>query len=134
MLIPLQLCHINGQWAQDYESLTQKMTANSTGYYSTPSSTTMECTQCLQLEKRLDESRNEVCQITVKLETLQYTIHQRNQQVAHLENENRAIQIQVGCSESQALHGVIVSCSLTFTCVYIGGCKWLQLHIIRTAP
>ena len=62
----------------------------------------MECTQCLQLEKKLDESRNEVCQITAKLETLQHTIHQRNQQVAHLGNANRAIQIQVGCPESSS--------------------------------
>lgn len=102
VLLPLQLRHINNQWAQDYESLIQKMQANSTGYYSAPSSTTMECTQCLQLEKRLDESRNEVCQMTAQLETLQHTIHQRNQQVAHLENANRAIQIQVGCPESSS--------------------------------
>ena len=83
------------------------MTANSTGYYSTPSSTTSHqqlpiCTRCLHLEKKLDENRNEVCQITAELETLQHTIHQRNQQIAHLENANRAIQIQVGCSESSS--------------------------------
>ena len=107
VLLPLQLRHINNQWAQDYESLIQKMTANSTGYYSTPSSTTSHqqlpiCTRCLQLEKKLDESRNEVCQITAKLETLQHTIHQRNRQVAHLENANLAIQSQVGCSESSS--------------------------------
>ena len=62
----------------------------------------MECIQCLQLEKRLDESRNEVRQMTAKLETLQHTIHQRSQQVAHLENANRAIQIQVSRLESSS--------------------------------
>ena len=97
---PLQLSHINDQWAQDYESLIQKMPANSTGYYSTCSSTNSYqhipiCTQCMQLEKKLDESRNEVCQINAKLEALQDTIHQSNQQVAHLGNASRAIQNQV---------------------------------------
>ena len=52
--------------------------------------------QCPQLERRLDESQNKVRQLTAKLETLQKTIDQRNQQVEHLENENRAIQFQVG--------------------------------------
>ena len=54
--------------------------------------------QCPQLERRLDESQNEVCQLTAKLETLQRTIDQRNRQVEHLENENRAVQFQVGKS------------------------------------
>ena len=79
------------------------MTANSTGCYSIPSSTTSHqhfsiCTQCPQLERKLDESQNEVRQLTAKLETLQKTIDQRNRQVEHLENENRAIQFQVGKS------------------------------------
>ena len=101
ILLPLQLCHINDQWAQDYESLTQKMTANSTGCYSIPSSIASHqhisiCTQCPQLERKLDESQNELRQLTAKLDTLQKTIDQRNRQVEHLENENRAIQFQVG--------------------------------------
>lgn len=123
---PLQLCHINDQWAQDYESLIQKMPANSTGYYSTSSTTSHQhipiCTQCLHLEKKLDESQNEVFQITAKLETLQHTIHQSNQQVAHLGNASRAIQNQVGCSESP-------SSSLMFIYMYIVIIllHWLQL-------
>ena len=44
--------------------------------------------------RKLDE--NELCQLTAKLDTLQKTIDQRNRQVEHLENENRAIQFQVG--------------------------------------
>ena len=57
----------------------------------------------MQLEKKLDESRNEVCQINAKLEALQHTIiHQSNQQVAHLENASHAVQSQVGCSESSS--------------------------------
>ena len=54
------------------------------------------CTQCPQLERKLDESQNELRQLTAKLDTLQKTIDQRNRQVEHLENENRAIQFQVG--------------------------------------
>ena len=43
-------------------------------------------------------NQNEVRQLTAKLETLQKkkNIDQRNRQVEHLENENRAIQFQVG--------------------------------------
>ena len=126
VLFSLQLCHINDQWAQDYESLIQKMPANSTGYHSTSSTTSHQhipiCTQCLHLEKKLDESQNEVFQITAKLETLQHTIHQSNQQVAHLGNASRAIQNQVGCSESP-------SSSLMFIYMYIVIIllHWLQL-------
>ena len=54
------------------------------------------CTQCPQLERKLDESQNELHQLTAKLDTLQKNIDQRNRQVEHLENENRAIQFQVG--------------------------------------
>ena len=41
-------------------------------------------------------SQNEFRQLTAKLKTLQKNIDQRNRQVEHLENENRAIQFQVG--------------------------------------
>lgn len=49
-----------------------------------------------ELERRLDESQNE---IMAKLEMLQRTMHQRTRQVEHLaENESHAnIQFQVGC-------------------------------------
>ena len=55
--------------------------------------------QCLQLERQLEESQNEVRQLTAKLETLQRTIDWRSREVEHLENENGAIQFQVGWSE-----------------------------------
>jgi len=76
----------------------------SEGCYSIPSSTSSHqhssmCTQCLQLERQLEESQNEVCQLTAKLETLQHTIDWRNREVEHLENENGAIQFQVGWSK-----------------------------------
>ena len=45
-----------------------------------------------ELERKFDESRNEVRQLMAKLEMLQRTIDQRNQQVEPLENE---IQFQV---------------------------------------
>ena len=69
----MQLCYINNQWAQDYESLTQKMTANSTGCTSTASH--QHISKCPQLERKLDESQNEVRQVVVKLEMLQQTIN-----------------------------------------------------------
>ena len=76
----------------------------SAGCYSIPSSTSSHqhspmCTQWLQLERQIEESQNEVRQLTAKLETLQRTIDWRNQEVEHLENENGAIQYQVGWSE-----------------------------------
>ena len=76
----------------------------SAGFYSIPSSTSSHqhspmCTQCLQLERQLEESQNEVRQLTAKLETLQRTIDWRSREVEHLENENGAIQFQVGWSE-----------------------------------
>ena len=47
-----------------------------------------------ELERKFDESRNEVRQVMAELEMLQRTIdHQRNEQVEPLENE---IQLQVG--------------------------------------
>ena len=46
-----------------------------------------------ELERKFDESRNEVRQVMAELEMLQRTIDQRNQQVEPLENE---IQLQVG--------------------------------------
>ena len=52
-----------------------------------------------ELEKRLYESRAETHQVMAEIKQLQRTIHQRDQQVARLENEKRAVQIQVGCSE-----------------------------------
>ena len=46
-----------------------------------------------ELERKFDESRNEVRQVMAELEMLQQTVDQRNQQVELLENE---IQLQVG--------------------------------------
>jgi len=96
------VCSINisSQWALDYESLTQKMSANSTGCYSIPSCSSSHqqfsvCTRCPQLERQLEESNSEVHQLAAKLETLQHTIDQRNREIEHLENENHAIQFQV---------------------------------------
>ena len=83
----MQLCHINNQWAQDYESLTQKMTAYSTGCTSTASH--QHISKCPQLG---NESQNKFWQVVAKLEMQQQTINQLNQQVEHLEN---AIQFQV---------------------------------------
>ena len=54
-----------------------------------------------ELEKRLYRSRAEVHQVMAGMKQLQCTIHQRDQ-VARLENEKRAVQIQVGCSECGA--------------------------------
>ena len=51
-----------------------------------------------KLEKRLYESRAEIHKVMAEMKQLQHTIHQRDQQVAQLENENRAQQFQVGCS------------------------------------
>ena len=51
-----------------------------------------------ELEKRLYRSRAEVHQVTAEMKQLHRTIHQRDQQVARLENEKRAVQFQVGCS------------------------------------
>ena len=46
-----------------------------------------------ELERKFDESRNEVRQLMIELEMLRRTIDHRNQQVEPLENE---IQFQVG--------------------------------------
>ena len=51
-----------------------------------------------ELEKTLYGSRVEVHQVMAEMKQLQRTIHQRDQQVARLENEKRAQQFQVGCS------------------------------------
>ena len=51
-----------------------------------------------ELEKRLYRSRAETHQVMVEMKQLQRIIHQRNEQVAQLENEKRAQQFQVGCS------------------------------------
>ena len=51
-----------------------------------------------ELEKRLYGSRAKVHQVMAEMKQLQHTIHQRDQQVARLENEKRAQQLQVGCS------------------------------------
>ena len=51
-----------------------------------------------ELEKRLYGSRAEVHQVMVEMKQLQRIIHQRNEQVARLENEKRAQQFQVSCS------------------------------------
>ena len=49
------------------------------------------------LERKIDENRNEVSQLMADLEILQRTIGQRNQQVEPLENEIQPrIQSQVG--------------------------------------
>lgn len=98
LFFPTQLCHINNQWALDYKSLTQIMSANSTGNYSIPSCSSSHhhisvCTRCPQLERQLEESNSEVCQLTAKLEKPQRTIEQKSQEV---ENENWC---QVGPSE-----------------------------------
>ena len=99
--VPPTSAEMSHEMASDAIFGTQKMTANSTGCYSIPSSIASHqhisiCTQCPQLERKLDESQNELRQLTAKLDTLQKTIDQRNRQVEHLENENRAIQFQVG--------------------------------------
>ena len=51
-----------------------------------------------ELEKRLYGSRAKVHQVMAGMKQLQCTIHQRDQQLERLENEKRAVQIQVGCS------------------------------------
>ena len=51
-----------------------------------------------ELEKRLYGSRAETHQVMAEMKQLQCTIHQRDQQLERLENEKRAVQIQVGCS------------------------------------
>ena len=58
------------------------------------------------LERKFDESRNEVRQVMAELEMLQRTIDQRNQRVEPLENE---IQLQVGWS-------VYANMDLAMTC------------------
>ena len=55
-----------------------------------------------ELERRLNGSRAEVHQVMAEMKQLQLTINQRDQQVARLENEKRAVQFQVGCSNSVA--------------------------------
>lgn len=90
LFFPTQLCHINSQWALDYKSLTQPMSANSTGNYSIPSFSSSYhrisvCTRCPQMERQLEESNREICQLTAKLEKPQRTIEQKSQEV---ENEN----------------------------------------------
>ena len=50
-----------------------------------------------ELEKRLHRSRAETHQV-MEMKQLQRIIHQRNEQVARLENEKRAQQFQVSCS------------------------------------
>ena len=51
-----------------------------------------------ELEKRLYGSRAENHQVMAEMKELKRIIHQRDQQVARLENEKRAVQIQVGYS------------------------------------
>ena len=51
-----------------------------------------------ELEKRLYGSRAETHQVMVEMKQLEHSIHQRDQQLARLENEKRAQQFQVGCS------------------------------------
>ena len=55
-----------------------------------------------ELEKRLYGSRAEVHQVTVEMKQLQHSIHQRDEQLTRLENEKRAQQFQVSCSERGA--------------------------------
>ena len=51
-----------------------------------------------ELEKRLYGSRAKVHQVMAEMKQLQRTIHQRDEQLTRLENEKRAQQFQVGCS------------------------------------
>ena len=51
-----------------------------------------------ELEKRLYGSRAETHQVMAEMKQLQRTLHQRDEQLARLENEKRAQQFQVGCS------------------------------------
>ena len=62
-----------------------------------------------ELERRLYGSRAEVHQVMAEMKQLQLTINQRDQQVARLENEKRAVQFQVGCSNSVAKPTVVDS-------------------------
>ena len=66
-----------------------------------------------ELEKRLYGSRAETHQVMAEMKLLQHTIHQRDQQVARLENEKRALQFQVGCSNMQNCVWCIPSFSLS---------------------
>ena len=81
-----------------------------------------------ELEKRLYGSRAKVHQVMAEMKQLQHTIHQRDEQLARLENEKRAQQFQVGCSERGAfllfssmmsssysrLHGTVLIHSISF--------------------
>lgn len=72
-------------------------------YQTTTSASTQTHTERLksrvaELERRLYGSRAETHQVMVEMKQLQRIIHQRNEQVARLENEKRAQQFQVGCS------------------------------------
>ena len=62
-----------------------------------------------ELERKLYGSRAEVHQVMAEMKQLQLTINQRDQQVARLENEKRAVQFQVGCSNSVAKPTVVDS-------------------------
>ena len=62
-----------------------------------------------ELEKTLYGSRVEVHQVTAEIKELQRIIHQRDQQLARLENEKSAqmFQIHVGCISFQFLFNYV---------------------------
>ena len=73
-----------------------------------------------ELEKRLYGSRAEVHQVMAEMKQLQCTIHQRDQQLERLENEKRAVQIQVGCSECGAF---------LFSLFYLSSFLYIIIHL-----
>ena len=78
-----------------------------------------------ELERKFDESRNEVRQVMAELEMLQRTIDQRNQQVETLENE---IQFQVGYINSRGLLSEINVTYVVIDIVTVQCLAWWQTN------
>ena len=100
-----------GQELQQMQSEISQTTASENPEKSAPTQRYIEQlkSRVAELERRLYGSRAEVHQVMAEMKQLQLTINQRDQQVARLENEKRAVQFQVGCSNSVAKPTVVDS-------------------------
>ena len=105
-----QLCHINQQWALDYESLTQNVSPNSTGLHSatgTRSVSPLNCMDCHSLRNQLEDATKESRTLLFKMQRMQSKMDRKDQEINHLESENKAIQMQVSWGDQLLWESII---------------------------
>ena len=112
------MCHVNGQWAQDYEALSKQI-RNATGFHSVASgsssasstslhvsaatsSSSRSCVRCSiyesQLEDRAQEAealRAQVVGLREDIKDYKERLNQKQQEMSCLENEYQILRIQV---------------------------------------